>query len=212
VQDYYKQRYGAESSMIGYGAQPMPNSNHFGELGLNARRYILYVARLEPENNPELVLCAYKDLQTDWPLVVVGGNPYQSAYVEHLKRVADDRVIFTGPVYGHSYWSLQNNAGAVIFAGEIGGIHPAFVEALAAGNAVLYLDNAANRETASGCGIPFCHNPQDLSTKLRDLLACPERIEQMRAQAAHTARQVYDWEQVAEQYERLFISLRQRSR
>src|SRR5215469_8221698 len=139
VQDYYKKRYGVSSVMIGYGAEPTPNSNHFGQFGISSRKYILYVARLEPENNPELVLRAYRELRTDWPLVIVGGNTYHPNYVEALKRLADTRVIFTGPVYGDAYWSLQKNAGIVVFASEIGGIHPAFVEAMAAGNAVLYL-------------------------------------------------------------------------
>lgn len=212
VQDYYKKRYGAESVMIGYGAQPLSNGNHIGQFGLEARRYILYVARLEPENNPELILRAYRELQTDWPLVVVGGNPYQPAYVEDLKQVADRRVIFTGPVYGDAYWSLQNNAGAVVFAGEIGGIHPALVEAMAVGNAVLYLDNAANRETASGCGIPFAHEERDLRAKLRSLLSStPEHMQDLRMKAASTARTRYSWESVADKYEQLFMSLHHRS-
>jgi glycosyltransferase involved in cell wall biosynthesis len=210
VQDYYKERYGAESVMIAYGAQPMPNGNHIGQFGLEARKYILYVARLEPENNPELVLYAYNKLDTDWPLVVVGGNPYQPAYVENLKRVADRRVIFTGPVYGDAYWRLQNNAGVVVFASEIGGIHPAFVEAMAAGNAVLYLDNAANRETARGCGIPFEHEERDLYTKLQSLMSfTPEQMQDLRTKAATTARSVYSWEAVTNEYERLFVSLRE---
>src|SRR5205807_5959272 len=130
-------------------------------------------------------------------------------YVENLKRVADGGVIFTGPVYGDAYWSLQNNAGVVVFAGEIGGIHPAFVEAMAAGNAVLYLDNAANRETARGCGIPFAHHYDDLCTKMHELISSPERMEDMRTNAANTARQIYDWERVVDEYEHLFASLRQ---
>ncbi len=96
-QDYYWQRYGKKSEMIGYGAEPPDTSNHFASFGLSSRRYILYIARLEPENNPELVLRAYRDLQTDWPLVVVGGNPYQPVYVRQLESLADRRVIFTGP-------------------------------------------------------------------------------------------------------------------
>ena len=193
--------------MIGYGAEPTPNSNHFGQFGISSRKYILYVARLEPENNPELVLRAYRELRTDWPLVIVGGNTYQPNYVEALKRLADTRVVFTGPVYGDAYWSLQKNAGIVVFASEIGGIHPAFVEAMAAGNAVLYLDNEANRETASGCGIPFSHSYSDLCTKLYDLIASPQQIEQLRTEAANIAQMVYDWDRVADHYERLFEAL-----
>lgn len=208
VQEYYRQRYGTESEMIGYGAQPIPASNHFAQFGLSRRRYILYVARLEPENNPEIVLRAYQEMKTDWPLVVVGGNPYQPAYVEKLKNLGDPRVIFTGPVYNEGYWSLQSNAGVFVFAGEIGGIHPALVEAMAAGNAILYLDTAANRETVHGCGIAFQHSSADLRAKLQELISSCEMMEVMRREAANTAREIYDWEPVVNKYEALFSALK----
>jgi glycosyltransferase involved in cell wall biosynthesis len=211
IQDYYWQRYGKKSEMIGYGAEPPDTSNHFASFGLSSRRYILYIARLEPENNPELVLRAYRDLRTDWPLVIVGGNPYQPAYVRKLESLADGRVIFTGPVYGDSYWSLQRNAGIFVFAGEIGGIHPALVEAMAAGNAILYLDTPANRETARDCGIPFHADECDLATKLEQLILAPTRIEELAQRAQTLARNVYGWEKVVGQYEALFVDMVRRS-
>ncbi len=207
IQDYYWQRYGKKSEMIGYGAEPPNTSNHFASFGLSRRRYILYIARLEPENNPELVLRAYRELQTDWPLVVVGGNPYQPAYVRQLESLADSRVIFTGPVYGDAYWSLQRNAGMFVFAGEIGGIHPALVEAMAAGNAILYLDTPANRETARDCGIPFHPDEGDLAAKLERLILAPQRIEELAQRAQSVARETYGWGKVVDQYEALFVDL-----
>jgi glycosyltransferase involved in cell wall biosynthesis len=208
VQDYYWQRYRKRSDMIAYGAEPPNTSNHLGDFGLSSRCYILYVARLEPENNPELVIRAYRSLSTDWPLVIVGGNPYQPDYVRELQSLADNRVIFTGPVYGDGYWSLQKNAGVFVFAGEIGGIHPALVEAMAAQNAVLYLDTPANRETARDCGISFHPDERDLATKLEQLIATPERLTDLRDRAKSVALEVYRWEGVVDQYERLFAEMR----
>jgi glycosyltransferase involved in cell wall biosynthesis len=207
IQEYYRQRYGKKSEMIGYGAEPPSTSNHFASFGLSSRRYILYIARLEPENNPELVLRAYRDVTTDWPLVVVGGNPYQPAYVRQLESLADRRVIFTGPVYGDAYWSLQKNAGVFVFAGEIGGIHPALVEAMASGNAILYLDTPANRETAQDCGIPFRLDAGDLATRLEQLTVAPKRIEELGQRAEAVARNVYGWDKVVDQYEALFVNM-----
>jgi glycosyltransferase involved in cell wall biosynthesis len=207
IQDYYWQRYRKKSEMIGYGAEPPDTSNHFASFGLSSRRYILYIARLEPENNPELVLHAYRNLQTDWPLVVVGGNPYQPAYVRQLEALADRRVIFTGPVYGDAYWSLQKNAGVFVFAGEIGGIHPALVEAMAAGNAILYLDTPANRETTRDCGIPFHADESDLAAKLEELIVVPQRIEELAQRAQSVARETYGWDNVVDQYEELFVKM-----
>src|SRR5258708_13767303 len=114
--------------MIGYGAEPPCTSNHFASFGLSSRRYLLYIARLEPENNPELVLRAYRNLRTDWPLVIVGGNPYQPTYVRQLESLADRRVVFTGPVYGDAYCCFQKNACEFVFAVTTDGFHPALFE------------------------------------------------------------------------------------
>jgi rhamnosyltransferase len=102
---------------------------------------------------------------------------------------------------------LQKNAGVFVFAGEIGGIHPALVEAMAAGNAILYLDTAANRETARGCGISFHAEERDLATKLEQLIAAPGRIEELAQQAQAVARTVYGWDKVVDQYEALFVGM-----
>ena len=207
IQDYYWNRYRRRSDMIAYGADPPKTSNHVGNVGLSSRRYILYVARLEPDNNPDLVIRAYRSLGTNWPLVIVGGNPYQPNYVRDLRSLADDRVIFTGPVYGDGYWRLQMSAGVFVFAGEIGGIHPALVEAMAAGNAILYLDTPANRETTRDCGIPFSSEERDLATKLEQLIAAPKRVDELRQQAKSVALEAYSWEKVVDQYERLFAEM-----
>ena len=92
----------------------------------------LYVSRLEPENNPDLVLRSWRNVRSDWPLVMVGDNPYDSGYLERLKSLGDDRVRFTGAIYGDGYWALQKHAGVFVFACEIGGVHPALIEAMAA--------------------------------------------------------------------------------
>jgi glycosyltransferase involved in cell wall biosynthesis len=207
VQEYYRLRYRKESAMIAYGAEPPVTSNRLGQFGLTNRRYILYVARLEPENNPELVIQAYREVDTDWPLVVVGGNTYKPSYVRELQALADDRVRFTGPVYGDTYWSLQQNAGLFVFAGEIGGVHPALVEAMAAGNAILYLDTPANRETVCGSGIAFQPTAVDLSVKMARLVTSPGEVSRLRSQASETARNTYSWEKVTDQYERLFLRM-----
>ena len=207
VQEYYRSRYNRCSEMIAYGAEPPASSNHFSQFGLASKRYILYVARLEPENNPELVLHAYQKVETDWPLVIVGGNSYQPSYVERLKEQADRRVIFTGPVYGERYWNLQQNAGLFVFAGEIGGIHPALVEAMAAGNAILYLDTPANRETSKGSGLAFGADEEDLARKIDQIIRTPDAMQNLRHRAQQIAREIYSWEKVVEQYETLFAEM-----
>jgi glycosyltransferase involved in cell wall biosynthesis len=207
IQDYYRKRYRCSSNLITYGAEvpeELPGPESFG---LTAGRYVLYVSRLEPENNPEMVIRAYREVETAWPLVVVGGNAYRPDYIEYLKSIADPRVIFTGPVYGNGYWTLQKGAGLFLSACEVGGTHPTLVEAMAAGTPTLYLDTVENRETLSDAGVAFGHDPRDLAEKLTRLIADGD----LRAGLARRARlrweQHYTWDIVAAQYEALFAEL-----
>ena len=208
IQDYYRQRYGKDSTMIAYGSDPPPGEAGLNGFPLTRNQYILYVSRLEPENNPELVIGAYKQVKTDWPLVIVGGNAYKPEYPDYLKSIADKRVIFTGGVYGEGYWALQKNAGLCVFASEVGGVHPALVEAMASRNAVLYLDTPENRETAGDCGVMFA-NEADLIQKLTTLTADPDRLSTLAERAQQRAQELFSWDRITTQYEALFTELLQ---
>jgi len=207
IQDYYWRSYRARSAMIAYGAEVPPDCEHLQGFDLPEMKYILYVSRLEPENNPELLLRAYQAVDTDWPLVIVGGNPYDSAFVERLKSLADRRVIFLGGIYGKQYWQLLRNAGLYIFACEVGGVHPALIEAMAARNAVLYLDTPENRETAGDAGMPFQHDVEDLAARMTALLRDARLREGLARGARERAEATYGWDETAHKYQVLFAEL-----
>lgn len=204
VQKYYWRRYHKRSEMIAYGAEPPTVDDNVAQFGVSKGRYLLYVARLEPENNPELVIRAYREVPTDWPLLIVGGNTYRPEYEGKLRAMADRRVIFTGPVYGDGYWTLQKNAGMFVFAGEIGGIHPALVEAMASGNAIAYLDTPANRETCGEAGIAFPVDDQALAATMSRVIHDSSLAENLRQAARRQAQAKYGWDQVVDRYEKLF--------
>jgi glycosyltransferase involved in cell wall biosynthesis len=207
IHDYYLEKYGSESVVIGYGSEAPQRDYSLNGFDLEAGKYVLYVSRLEPENNPDLVLRAWRNVRSDWPLVVVGDNPYDSGYLERLRSLGDERVRFTGAVYGDGYWALQKHAGAFVFACEIGGVHPALIEAMAAGNPVLYLDTPENAETAGDAGIAYAKSEEELTQKLQALLDDSAARQQLATRAKQRADALYRWEAVAERYERLFHGL-----
>jgi len=211
MEEYYWRHYRRRSTFIAYGAEvpandaaSMPATR---PLDLPAKRFILYVSRLEPENNPELLLEAYRHVQTDWPLVIAGGNAYDAPYVERLKSLADGRVIFLGPVYGSGYWQLLHDAGLYVFACEVGGVHPALIEAMAAQKPVLYLDTPENRETAGDGGMPFRADGADLAAGVSRLLADPNLRKELGRKAQERASRVFGWEETTQKYECLFSEL-----
>jgi len=212
VQEYYRRRYGKRSTMIGYGAEvPALTSSQgfdFAGCGMTPGKYVLYVSRTEPENNPELVIRAYEKVRADWPLVIVGSNSYDPEYDARLQAMAGPRVIFTGPIYGEGYWALQKNAGMFVFACEVGGIHPALIEAMAAARPVLYLDTDSNRETAGGQGVIFSKDEADLAAKIQQLIDDPVKRTRLGSAAAEFARQRYSWDEITRQYLELFHQLK----
>ena len=66
IASYYKDRYAADSHVIAYGARCRRSSatQVVSELGLKPQNYLLYVSRLEPENNALGVIEAYSRVQT----------------------------------------------------------------------------------------------------------------------------------------------------
>ena len=207
IHDYYLEKYGSDSAVIGYGSEMPPADYNLNGMNLDAGRYVLYVSRLEPENNPELVLRSWRQVRTDWPLVMVGDNPYDPGYIARLKALGDERVRFTGAIYGDGYWALQKHTGVFVFACEIGGVHPALIEAMAAANPVLYLDTPENAETAGDAALRYQKSEADLAAKLQSLLDDAAARENLAARASRRARELYRWDAIAEKYEQLFTHL-----
>jgi glycosyltransferase involved in cell wall biosynthesis len=104
IQTYYRERWSADSTMIPYGANTSRPQGTFAldQQGVKPQGYILAVARLEPENNVDLLVRAFARVRTDMRLVIVGDTPFPSAYKDGLREAAarDSRVIMAGFLYG----------------------------------------------------------------------------------------------------------------
>lgn len=205
---YYQERYGKLTHFIPYGAETgrVPTTEALGPLGLEPGKYFLYVSRMEPENNALLVREAFEQVTTDFKLALVGDAPYARAYIDQVRNTHDPRIVIPGAIYGQGYHELTSHCFAYIHATEVGGTHPALIEAMGRGALVLYLDTPENAEVAGGAGIPFA--PGDLARTLRFALDLsePER-EQWRGKAVARVREQYSWDAVTEAYEKLLLSL-----
>ncbi len=204
IRAYYWRRYGVHTHMIAYGAdverRPDPSVRAFG---VEPERYVLYVSRLEPENNAHLVIEAFEKVETEMKLLIVGDAPYARDYVRRLKRTRDPRILFAGFVYGEAYRRLQQNAYCYVHATEVGGTHPALVEAMGFGNCVLVLDTPENREVAGDVAL-YYRTAEELRERLREVLAHPERVALLRARAMERVQERYNWDRITDQYEALF--------
>jgi glycosyltransferase involved in cell wall biosynthesis len=210
IRRHYLERYGAESSAITYGVDPRPPAGDGAlvRLGLTTRRYFLYVSRFEPENNPHQVAAAYRAVRGDLPLVMVGGAPYAGSFIAGFTRGADRRILFPGPIYGEEYRELLANALAYVHATEVGGTHPALVEAMGYGNCVVVNDTPENREVAGPAGLYFrAVEPATLAARLEQVRRRPRRAWLAGRVAARRASRLYSWERVADRYAELLAAV-----
>lgn len=210
IRDYYLARYNVPSTMIAYGSEVerRPDRNLVHKWRVEPNRYVLYVSRLEPENNAHLVIEAFKKVRTAHRLLIVGDAPYAREYINDLKARArgDKRIIFTGFVFGQEYRALQQNAYCYVHATEVGGTHPALLEAMGFGNCVLTLDAPENVEAVGDAGILY-DDEKDLAYKLQRVLRDGSLVHAYRNRAQARAQRYYDWEHVVDQYEELFAEM-----
>ena len=207
IRRYYLGRYGKDSFFIPYGAETgkVENCSRVRELGLEPGKYVLYVSRMEPENNALLVREAFEKVQTNQKLALVGDAPYAGNYIRQVRDTRDPRIVIPGAVYGEGYHQLQSHCSVYVQATEVGGTHPALIEAMGRGSLVLYLQTPENAEVAGDAAVPFT---TDLREKLQwAVTISPEERQQWGQRAMRRIEKHYSWNVVTDVYEKLFRQL-----
>lgn len=208
IEKYYKEKFNQDSTYIPYGAPTdrVETDKILLEYGLDSRDYLLYVSRLEPENNAHLVVKAFEKVKTDKKLVVVGDAPYNQEYIKELRSTKDERILFTGYVFGAGYREFQSNAYFYIQATEVGGTHPALLEGMGHGNCVLANDVEEHREVLRETGVYFSNNGSvnDLTDKMQYLCDHPDEVAKYRELTRQRVVDNYSWDKVTRDYEELF--------
>lgn len=213
IRKYYKERHNLESAYIPYGAYVNVNGKCelIKENNLDKRDYILFVGRLIPEKGVHYLIRAFEDVETDKKLVIVGDDPYNRRYIESLKQIDDNRVMFLGYVYGNKYVELCKNAYLFVQPSELEGTSPALLAAMGYGCCVLVNGIDENIETIGDAGLTYEKNDvRDLTLKLQYLLDNPEVVEEYRLRAVQRIKTHYNWDTIALEMENLFISLSKR--
>lgn len=210
IQDYYRERYHTDSTLIAYGAYPQESRNPglLASLGLRPGEYFLQITRFEPENNPLLTVEAFNRLKTDKKLVLVGGVPYESDYSRRLKAAAGNKVLFPGFIYEKELLNeLWCNCYAYVHGNEVGGTNPALLQTMASDCFTLAIDVSFSHDVLADCGIFFRKDTNDLAQKMAWALDHPDELAGFKKKARERIRACYSWDLVAQQYEELFLEL-----
>lgn len=211
IREYYKHRYGKDSLFIPYGADGarVETQGELERLGLAPLQYFLYVSRMEPENRALEVRQAFERVPTPMKLALIGDAPHADEYIRRVRETRDSRILIPGAIYGLGYRELGSWCFVYIHATEVGGTHPALIEAMGRGNLVLYLETPENTEVCGDAGLPY-QDEAGLSARIGQTLEMTEAERaSYREKAATRAREHYNWDSVTTQYETLLKGLRE---
>ena len=214
LKDYFQKKYSIPVTYIPNGFTPPvfrePNLIR-EQFGLSRDEYILFVGRLVPEKGCHLLIEAFKELETEKKLVLVGGASHTESYVEHLKRIADDRVVFVGNAKGPLLEELYTNAYLFVLPSTIEGLSNSLLEAMSYGKCVLTSDIPENKVIVEGHGFTFrTGDKEDLKVKLKRLLQDGSMVKALGRKARLWVEDRFSWETVTELTERFYEAVNNR--
>ena len=203
ISDYVEQTYGKKAVVIAYGGdnavRGVPEQRQeeiLAKYGLQADGYAVTVCRIEPENNTQMLLEAFK--RSGRPLVYIG-NWEHSGYARQLKKdycEVPNLHLFDSIYDLDTLYALRRNAHCYVHGHSAGGTNPLLVEAMSIGCRILAYDVVYNRETTHNKALYF----KDVDSLLTLLDTDWGDYSELR----EIALQHYTWATIAKQYEQLY--------
>jgi glycosyltransferase involved in cell wall biosynthesis len=213
---HYRERFGTDTRYVPNGVgepRRVPAHQITSRFGLVPGGYLLLVGRLVPEKAADLLIRAFRRLDSTFRLAIVGGSSFTDDYVATLHSAAggDPRIVFTGFAYGDLIAELYTHAFAFVQPSRLEGLPLTLLEAGSYELPLVASDIPPHRELLGrdGPGHRLFRDgdEDDLVRALARVLADPhgERF------GAHVhggrLRSHYTWEAAARDLEGIYLSL-----
>jgi glycosyltransferase involved in cell wall biosynthesis len=147
IQKYLSTTYGKKPVYIPYGAEIFAQSNPSipEKYKLLPHQYFLLIARMEPENNIEMVIRGHLASNQHYPLLVMGD--ISNKFGKYITANYNDPIIkFSRPVYDQAELNNLRYYSRMYFHGHsVGGTNPSLLEAMACGCRIAAHNNRFNR-------------------------------------------------------------------
>jgi glycosyltransferase involved in cell wall biosynthesis len=213
VQRIFVEKYKKHFGMIEYGSsveQSYHDSQILKKLSLTSQQYILFVGRFIPDKGIHYLIEAYKRIETNKILVLVGGSPNNDPFENHLKSIAmmDERIMFPGYVYGGDINKLIKEAYLYVQPSDVEGLSPVILQVMGLRTPLLCSDIDENQFIVKNDALLFEKGSiSSLGTQLRKALEYPESIKEKAREGHHRISSTYDWEQVTRKYLAVYNSV-----
>lgn len=202
VREYFKKTYGRETVFIPNGvtrAEKREASEIRKQWGLEKDSYVLFLGRLVPEKGIHYLVEAWKNIRTDKKLVIAGGSSNTQDYMDRLKALAGEDVIFTGFQQGQVLEELYSNAYVYVLPSDLEGMPLSLLEAMSYGNCCVVSDIEECANVVEDHAVAFEKgNVGDLQGKLQELLDHPDEVKKYKDGASAFICEKYNWDDVVE--------------
>lgn len=207
IQAYIRDKYRRDPHYIAYGAElfAAPDEQALESFGVKPFGYDMIVARMEPENNIEMILDGIHRSGSQLPFFVVGGTENRfGRYLKHKFR-NNRNIVFTGPIYTAAILNSLRHFCRIYFHGHsVGGTNPSLLEAMGCKAFIVAHDNQFNRGVLGEDTFYF--------SKVEDIAILPgscdrfsEKTERMIANNFEKIQRDYSWEKIIAAYETLLL-------
>ncbi|WP_319800019.1 DUF1972 domain-containing protein [Flavobacterium sp. N1718] len=207
IQRHLQDVYGATSTYIAYGADlfTTPDEGILAEYDVVKEAYNMLIARLEPENNIEMILDGVVEAQDPTPFLVIGKHETKFGAYLKSKFGGYPQIRFIGGVYNLNHLNNLRFFSKLYFHGHsVGGTNPSLLEAMASGALIAAHQNEFNASILRANGLYFSQKADVAAlltnTKKSDNL---QRIQRN----SEAIVQEFNWNSINEAYEQLFFQL-----
>lgn len=210
LKTYADLHYNIEAHYLPNGAsveEPLPAQRITKRWNLRKHDFVITASRLVRHKGIHYVIEAFKNLNTNKKLVIVGDGFFTDDYVEELKSLAmeNGNILFVGSQSGEILRELYSNAYLVLQPSEAEGLSVVLLDAMSNGAAVLSSDIPANVEAMGDVGFYFKNGDvSDLEKQMKYLFEHEELVLHKAGQGVDRIRKYFDWEILAAQVEQVY--------
>lgn len=205
IQDFVKQHFERGSHLIAYGgdqSQHLPITPEMAEkYSFLKGKYAFEVARIQPDNNIEMLMKAFTMADTI-PFVLVG-NWNKSDYGIEIKKKyqKEKKLVLLDAIYDKSILDvLRSNCYFYVHGHSAGGTNPSLCEAMNLGLPIMAFSNGYNQNTTYKKALYF-----EDENQLKDMILAvkEDELKRIGTDMEILAKQHYRWAYIACEYEKV---------